>query len=107
MLANKLMGICKFDKGCKNKICSFQHKTENKPESKFQCQDCDKILTTHDLLIDHVETIHVEKERMLRDHLFPQKCPNCPGWIYCDDENEDHYDDFEEYGQCGYRKIQE
>ena len=66
-----------------------------------------KIVTTHDLLIDHVETIHVIKESMHRDHIFPQKCPNCPGWIYSDDENKDHYDDFEEYGQCGYRKVQQ
>ena len=107
MFAHKLMGICKFEKGCKNKLCSFQHKTENKTERKFQCQECDKICTTHDMLIEHVETIHVIRERMHRDHIFPQKCPNCPGWVYCDDENEDHYDDFDEYGQCGYRKLQQ
>ena len=44
---------------------------------------------------------------MPRDHLFPEKCPNCPGWIYSDNENEDHYDDFDEYGQCNYRKLQQ
>ena len=70
----------------------------------FQCQECEKDLKTHDALIDHVETIHVIKDGMNRDHLFPQKCPNCPKWIYCDDQNESHYDDFDEHGICEYRK---
>ena len=100
MFAHKLMGLCKYGKRCQNKLCSFQHETEG----KYQCQECENISKTHDQLIDHVEKVHVIKESMHRDHLFPQKCPNCPGWIYTDDENEDHYDDFDEYGQCEYRK---
>ena len=107
MFAHKLMGACKFSKSCRNKLCSFQHKTENKTEDMFECQQCDKILKTHDQLIEHVENIHVGKESMPRDHLFPEKCPNCPGWIYSDTENEEHYDDFEEYGQCNFRKLQQ
>ena len=63
------------------------------------------MLTTHDNLINHVETLHVRNESKIRDHLFPQKCPNCPKWIYCDSENERHYDDFEEYGVCEYKKL--
>ena len=56
-------------------------------------------------MITHVENDHVGKEKMKRDYLFPQKCPHCPKWIYCDNENERHYDDFEEFGQCEVRKI--
>ena len=29
-------------------------------------------------------------------YLFPKNCPN---WIYFDEQNEEHYDDFEEFGQ--------
>ena len=53
----------------------------------------------------HVESIHLETENMRRDYLFSQKFPNCPKWIYCDEENEMHYDDFEEFGQCEVRQI--
>ena len=56
-------------------------------------------------MITHVENDHVGKEKIKRDYLFPQKCPHCPKWIYCDNENERHYDDFEEFGQCEVRKI--
>ena len=102
MFAHKLMGECKFKKKCNNKLCSYQHETGS--ESSLQCQQCEENMESHDALIDHVETLHVIKENMNRDHLFPQKCPNCPKWIYCDDQNESHYDDFDEFGQCEYRK---
>ena len=62
------------------------------------------MLDSHGNLINHVEKIHVHNEGQNRDHLFPQKCPNCPKWIYHDDENEEHYDDFEEFGRCEARK---
>ena len=42
-----------------------------------------------------------------RDHLFPQKCPNCPKWLYFNSENERLYDDFDEYGECEYKKSTE
>ena len=38
------------------------------------------------------------------------KCSLCsrllqqPSWMYCDEENEDHYDDFDEFGRCEARK---
>ena len=44
------------------------------------------------------------RKKIQRDHLFPQKCPNCPKWIYADCEMESHYDDFDEYGQCEAQK---
>jgi hypothetical protein len=62
------------------------------------------VLDTHSLLIDHVQKIHVENEKIQRDHLFSLKCPNCPKWIYTDDDNKSHYDDFKEFGQCETRK---
>ena len=71
---------------------------------QFDCQECGEVSKSHDMLIKHVENIHVEKESKRRDYLFPQKCPNCPKWIYCDNENESHYDDYEEFGQCEVRR---
>jgi hypothetical protein len=59
---------------------------------------------SHNHLITHLESFHVEREQIQRDHLFPLKCPNCPKWIYTDDDNESHYDDFEEFGQCDIRE---
>ena len=44
------------------------------------------MLDSHSNLINHIEKIHVHNEGKNRDHLFPQKCPNCPKWIYHDDE---------------------
>ena len=70
----------------------------------YECQNCDKVLKSHEKLISHVESIHVQQEQIQRDHLFPQKCPNCPKWIYADCEMESHYDDFDEYGQCEAQK---
>lgn len=106
MFDHEMSEICKFGEFCANKLCSYKHKNiqrgNEKPikESNYECQSCHKILTTHELLVSHVETIHVEQEQIQRDYLFPQKCPNCPKWIYADSENESHYDDFEEFGQC-------
>ena len=83
------------------------------PEAKrsritsFTCQDCDESLKSHSLLVNHVENIHVKNEGKRREYLFPQKCPNCPKWIYYDEENEEHYDDFEEFGRCEARKEKE
>ena len=105
MFAHMVSGMCKFGKFCNNRLCSFQHKHEHDIEKNFQCKECDKTLTTHNNLINHVETIHVRNESKIRDHLFPQKCPNCPKLIYCDSENERHY--FEEYGACKYKKSTE
>ena len=82
----------------------FSIKKKKKSERMFQCQECEKNLKSHDALIDHFETVDVIKNTMNRDHLFTQKCPNCPKWIYCDDQNESHYDDLDEYGICEYRK---
>ena len=72
--------------------------------NSFECQQCELVLDTHNLLIDHVQKLHVEKVKIQRDHLLPLKCPNCPKWIYTDNDNESHYDDFEEFGQCEIRK---
>ena len=105
MFAHKVSGMCKYKKHCKNKLCSFQHISVSESQTKYTCQECEKILSDHDSLIKHVENIHVTNGKMQRDHLFPQKCPNCPKWIYCDEENESHYDDFEEYGRWEYRKT--
>ena len=64
----------------------------------YECQNCDKVLKSH------VKLLHVKKENIQRDHLFPQKCANCPKWIYADSEMESHYNDFEECGKCKAQK---
>ena len=105
MFAHKVSGLCKYKMHCRNKLCSFQHQSVSESQTEFPCQECEETLSDHDSLIEHVEIVHVTNGKMHRDHLFPQKCPNCPKWIYCDEENESHYDDFEEYGRCEYRKT--
>ena len=69
-----------------------------------ECQNCDKVLKSHEELISHVKLLHVKKENIQPDHLFPQKCANCPKWIYADSEMESHYNDFEECGKCEAHK---
>ena len=98
--------MCRFAETCTNNLCSFRHKKNsvNISTENFKCQECETNLKSHITLINHVENVHVENEGKRRDYLFPQKCPNCPKWIYCDEENEEHYDDFEEFGRCEARK---
>ena len=71
MFAHKVSGMCTFGKLCKTKLCSFQHKHEHEIETNFQCQECDKILTTHDNLIIHVDTIHIRGEDKIEIISFP------------------------------------
>ena len=104
MFAHVASDICKFGESCSNNLCSYQHSAKKEKSDQFSCQQCEIILTSHNLLIEHVENIHVQKEKIQRDHLFPLKCPNCPKWIYTDDDNESYYDDFKEFGQCEIRK---
>ena len=59
----------------------------------FRCQKCTIILENHDKLIEHVETLHVKEQGILRDHLLPEKCENCPEWIYRSGDMENHYDE--------------
>ena len=103
MFAHIKADTCKFGKSCSNNLCSYQHSSKEE-ETVFKCQQCEQVYKSHKDLINHVESIHVEREKIQRDHLFPLKCPNCPKWIYTDDDNESHYDDFEEFGQCETRK---
>ena len=104
MFAHIESDVCKFKSLCSNKLCSYKHSIPEKELNSFECQQCELVLDTHNMLINHVQKLHVEKEKIQRDHLFPLKCPNCPKWIYTDDDNESHYDDFEEFGQCETRK---
>ena len=60
------------------------------------------MLKSHEHLIS--ENLHVKQEKIQNDHMFPQKYPNCPKWIYADVEMESHYDDFEEFGKCEAKK---
>ena len=103
MFAHIKADTCKFGKSCLNNLCSYQHSSREEV-TIFECQQCEEVFQSHNHLITHVESIHVEREKIQRDHLFPLKCPNCPKWIYTDDDNESHYDDFEEFGQCEMRK---
>jgi hypothetical protein len=51
MFAHKVSGFCKFREHCKNELCSFQHRQVHGSETKYQCQECEEKLTTHDNLI--------------------------------------------------------
>ena len=120
MFAHETSDMCRFGQVCANKLCSYKHEmTERRKETHlketeitetciketmYECQNCDKVLKSHEHLISHVENLHVQQEKIQRDHLFPQKCPNCPKWIYADSEMESHYDDFEEFGECEAQK---
>ena len=106
MFSHEVADMCRFAEKCTTNLCSFKHKKNpaNISTENFNCQECDESLTSHTTLLNHVENVHVENEGKRRDYLFPQKCPNCPKWIYCDEENEEHYDDFEEFGRCEARK---
>lgn len=64
-----------------NNLCSYQHPTKENKSDHFIFQQCDIILKTNNLFLEHAESIHVEEEKIHRDHLFPLKCPNCPMWI--------------------------
>ena len=59
-------------------MCSYQHpdKEEDQQKQNFDCQVCGIVFNSHHLLI----------------------------MIYCDEENEMHYNDFDEFGQCEVRK---
>ena len=96
MFAHLLSEECKFGKKCAFKLCSFQHSEPTAIEvfveenDNFTCQQCDKQNVNHLLLVEHVENIHVNQEKINTVYLFPQICANCPRWIYTEDTT--HYD---------------
>ena len=56
MFSGQLAGMCKYDKSCKNRLCSFQHKSES--EVKFACQQCEVKFPTEETMTEHVVTQH-------------------------------------------------
>ena len=72
MFSHQLSGLCKYDKVCKNKLCSFQHESES--EDRFSCQDCEVKFTNKKTLTKHVETEH-DNEKNDDDEIYP--CDTC------------------------------
>ena len=68
----ELSGRCKYEKFCKNKLCSFQHESES--EDRFPCQECDVKFTNEKTLTKHVETEH-DNEKNDDDESYP--CDTC------------------------------
>ena len=81
MFSHELSEICKFDKSCKKKLCSYQHSNSSKKSNvktkKYDCQTCTQGFSSHDTLMSHVEEIHVQNEKQNIDYLYPHKCENC------------------------------
>ena len=63
MFAHIESDVCKFKSLCLNKLCSYQHSIPEKEMNSFECQQCELVLDTHNLLINHVQKIHVEEEK--------------------------------------------
>ena len=86
MFSHHLSGLCKYDKFCKNKLCSFQHESES--EDRFSCQECELKFTNENTLTKHVETKH-DNEKNDDDESYP--CDTCEN-IYKEIEDLiDHY----------------
>ena len=63
MFSHQLSGLCKFDKLCENKLCSFQHESEC--EDRFSCQESEFKFRNEKSLTKHVETEHDNKRMMM------------------------------------------
>ena len=53
MFSHQFSGLCKYEKLCKNELCSFQHEIES--EDEFSCQKCDDKFPNEEILTKHVE----------------------------------------------------
>ena len=57
----------------------------------FRCQKCTKTFENQIKLIEHVEGQHVQKEKVRRDILYPEKCRHCEKCITTRRDMEFHY----------------
>ena len=75
------MEICVFcGKECLSTATLKQHiLTDHKPNLSYKCEnyECDKMFKTEILMLDHVDVVHMkkEKEKRRRKTIIMKKCP--------------------------------
>ena len=75
MFAHEVSGMCKFDRICLNRLCSYQHSNLKNPpiendrqefedteEKKFECEYCDFKMDSYNEFLDHINTNHLDSE---------------------------------------------
>ena len=72
MFSHQFSGLCKYEKLCKNELCSFQHEIES--DDKFCCQECEDKFPNEETLTKHVENKHGD-EKYDEDEFHP--CDTC------------------------------
>jgi hypothetical protein len=86
MFSHQFSGLCKYEKFCKNELCSFQHEIES--EDEFSCQKCDDKFPNEEILTKHVENKH-EDEMNVEDEFHP--CDTCKQVLNEIEDLIDHY----------------
>jgi hypothetical protein len=54
MCAYVASDVRKFGEFCANNLCSYQHSTKEEQSDDFTCQQCEIVLKSHNLLLEHV-----------------------------------------------------